>query len=152
MSTVVCFVCNAENPTDARNTCESCISDSIQNFNVSGVLDLDTDIYTSFDKYADPVFKTKQELVDFVKNQMRTPEQCRADIISLCRSSTDTPYELFRQIRNLCDIGANNMSEKKITDWNIEEDEFNPWVTHQFSVTNLYTDGDKKYAVFVDVE
>lgn len=150
--TLVCFVCNADNPTDARDTCESEIQNTFSEFSAESVLDLDTDITTVFDEYAEPEFKTKKELVDFVKERMKTPEQARADIIALCRSGADSNYELFRKIRNLADIGANNFTQSAIDNWDIEEDEFNPWISHQFSVTNLWTGGEKKYAVFVMID
>ena len=150
--TTVCFIVQADNFDQARFTCESQIQDSIKDFYVESALDLDTDNSKVFDRRTTPLFTSKEQLVAFVKSRMKTPERVMRDIRREL-DSTNYLSTMFYNIQQLCEIGKNNMSQEDIDNWNIENGEFNPWVTTQFSVTNLtYTEGNKLFAVFVCVE
>lgn len=149
--TLVCFTVLADDFERAQYECESQIQDSIKDFYVESILDLDTDNVKVLYKHDTPLFTSKRQLVNFVKSRMKTPERVMRDI----RKELDSPdrcSNMFYNIRQLCEIGMNNMSQKDIDNWDIENGEFNPWVTTQFSVTNLtYIEGNKLFAVFVNV-
>ena len=152
--TLVCFTVLADNFEQAQYKCESQVQDSIKdNFCVESILDLDTDNVKVVYKRYIPRFTSKEQLVNFVKERMRTPEGVMQDIRKELDNKSTYPPTMFYNIQQLCEIGCNNMSQKDIDNWDIGNGEFNPWCTSQFSVTNLtYTDGNKLYAVFVNVE
>lgn len=151
--TTVCFIVQADNFDQARFSCESQIQDSIKDFYVESALDLDTDNAKVFYKRDGLLCTCKEQLVAFVKSRMKTPERVMRDIRREL-DSTNYLSTMFYNIQQLCEIGKNNMSQEDIDNWDIENEEFNPWVTTQFSVTNLTvcTEGDKLFAVFVNVE
>lgn len=152
--TLVCFIVRADNFKQAQYACESQVQDGIhEDFYVESILDLYTDNIKVVYKLDIPRFTSKEQLVNFVKGCMQTPEGVMQDIRKELDNKNTYPPTMFYNIQQLCEIGCNNMSQKDIDNWDIGNGDFNPWCTSQFSVTNLeYTEGKNLYAVFVNVE